>query len=337
MLKEAFGYEKVLPDKVSCYLCAHRCLIKEGKRGICGVRENRAGALYSLVYGKAIACHIDPIEKKPLFHFLPGSTSLSVATAGCNFRCSFCQNWQISQTSKGSPEIPGEEISPKELVRAAKKNGCQSISYTYTEPTIFFEYAYDTSKLAKAEGLFNNFVTNGFMTKEALETISPYLDAANVDLKSARNDFYKKLCGASLEPVLDSIRLMKELSIWVEVTTLIVPGQNDSEEELKEIAGFIASCGQDIPWHISRFHPDYKMTNSHSTPISTIKKAREIGLAAGLRYVYPGNIPGEEGESTFCYRCGQKLIARYGFAILENRLKEGGCSECGIKIDGVGL
>lgn len=337
MLKEALLYEKVLPDKVSCYLCAHRCLIKEGNRGICGARENQGGSLYSLIYGKAIACHIDPIEKKPLFHFLPGSTSLSVATAGCNFRCSFCQNWQISQASKGSLKIPGEEISPQELVKAAKRNGCQSISYTYTEPTIFFEYAYDTAKLARAEGLFNNFVTNGFMTKEALKTISPYLDAANVDLKSFREDFYKKLCGASLEPVLDSIRLMKGLNIWIEVTTLLVPGQNDSEEELREIAKFIASCGKEIPWHISRFHPDYKMTDGYSTPIGTIKKAREIGLDAGLRYVYPGNIPGEEGESTFCYQCGQRLIARYGFSILENRVKEGRCPECAVKIDGVGL
>ncbi|HLD30463.1 MAG TPA: AmmeMemoRadiSam system radical SAM enzyme, partial [bacterium] len=248
MKKEAMLYKKLDEKRVDCFLCSHRCRIAEGKFGICGVRQNQEGALYSLVYGEIIAAHVDPIEKKPLYHFLPGSSSYSIAAIGCNFRCEFCQNWQISQARKDRWErAAGDHIEPAEVVKEAGKNGCSSISYTYTEPTIFFEMACDTARLARESGLKNVFVTNGFMTREALDTIEPYLDAANVDLKSFSDDFYKKVCGGRLQPVLETIRLMKKKNIWVEVTTLVIPGKNDSEKELAEIASFLAETGKDIP------------------------------------------------------------------------------------------
>ncbi|MBE0480035.1 MAG: AmmeMemoRadiSam system radical SAM enzyme, partial [Dehalococcoidia bacterium] len=256
MKKKAMLWEKTDEGKVHCFLCSHHCRIADTRVGVCGVRRNEAGELHTLVYAATISANVDPIEKKPLYHFLPGSTSYSIATIGCNFQCGFCQNWQISQAARQEGGlVSGYEMMPGEVVKEAQRFKCASISYTYTEPTIFFEYAYDTSRLAREAGLRNVFVTNGFMTREALDTIQPYLDAANVDLKSFREDYYKTICKARLKPVLDSITYMKELGIWVEVTTLIVPGSNDSEEELNDIAGFIAALDRDIPWHISRFHP----------------------------------------------------------------------------------
>lgn len=335
MAKEAMLYEKLEDKRVRCKLCAHGCQISEGALGICQVRQNRKGTLYSLVYGKPVALNVDPIEKKPLFHLYPGSTSFSISTVGCNFKCEFCQNWRISQASVSG--FTGRSVEPQEVVDSAKDHGCQSISYTYTEPTIFFEYAYDIARLAYLEGMANVFVTNGYMTAEALKTIAPYLDGANVDLKSFQDDYYRRLCKAKLEPVLSSIRLMRELDIWVEVTTLILPGQNDSKAELAQIANFIAEVGIEIPWHISRFHPDYKMTHLHSTPVDTLKLAIDIGKQAGLRYVYVGNVPGEESESTFCFDCGRLLIQRYGFTVLKNEVREGRCPSCGVSIDGVGM
>jgi len=298
------------------------------------VRENRDGMLYSLVYGKAISLAIDPIEKKPLYHFYPGSDALSLATVGCNFRCLNCQNYQISQLPERG-EIMGEEISPEEVVSQAKLKNCRVIAYTYTEPTIFFEYAYDIAKLASEENIKNVFVTNGYISEEALRKISPYLDAANVDLKSFNEGFYRRICGAHLEPVLKSLRLMKKLGIWVEVTTLVIPGLNDSEEELRKIAGFIMSLGAETPWHLSRFYPAYKLTEPSSTPIDTLHRARQIGLEAGLRYVYTGNVPGNEGESTYCYNCGRMIIRRYGYQIGEFNIENGRCRFCKVKIDGV--
>ncbi|MBN3039615.1 MAG: AmmeMemoRadiSam system radical SAM enzyme, partial [Candidatus Omnitrophica bacterium] len=252
MAKEAMFYKVLEKQKVHCYLCRHNCRISEDQYGICRVRVNKKGVLYSLVYAKAIAAHIDPIEKKPLYHFLPGSFSFSIATKGCNFQCGFCQNWQISQVSKDHPEIEGQEFLPEDVVKAARQNQCKSISYTYTEPTIFFEYAYDTCRLAKEEGFYNIFVTNGYMSPQAIKTISPYLDAANIDLKSFSKTFYLKNCKAKLEPVLENIKYMKELGIWIEITTLIIPGENDSPQELESIAEFIAAIDKNIPWHISR-------------------------------------------------------------------------------------
>ena len=290
MIKEAMLYERLDSGKVRCNLCAHRCKIVPREFGICGVRKNEDGRLYTEVYGEVIASHVDPIEKKPLYHFLPGSFSYSIATIGCNFKCPFCQNWQISQASKRNGSPAGHELKPEDVVREAKKNKCKSISYTYTEPTIFFEYAYDTAKLAKVAGLSNIFVTNGYMTEETLETIKPYLDACNVDLKSFREDFYKEMCGAHLEPVLDSIKTMKRLGVWVEITTLVVTDKNDSDEEFKDIAGFIKNIDAGIPWHIARFHPDFKYLEARPTPIETLKRAKEIGKKAGLQNIHLGNV-----------------------------------------------
>lgn len=333
MIKEAMFYERLEDGKVGCYLCSHRCKILPGKFGICGVRENLNGKLHTHTYGEVIAAHVDPIEKKPLYHFLPGSNSYSIATMGCNFKCPFCQNWQISQLSKRDNKgISGDRLSPEEVVKNARKNNCESISYTYTEPTIFFEYAYDTAKIAKKNGLYNNFVTNGYMTKEALEMIKPYLDACNVDLKSFSDDFYKKMCQARLEPVLNSIKIMKELDIWVEITTLVIPGQNDSEKEFKNIAEFIASVGPEIPWHISRFHPDYKYLDGIPTPIETLKKAKKIGEETGLRYIYLGNVI--EGNNTYCYNCRNLLVERVVFDVTKNNIQDGKCPKCGTAIDG---
>jgi pyruvate formate lyase activating enzyme len=335
MMQEAVLYKKLGDQKVSCYLCNHHCRIADTQFGICGMRQNQAGTLYTHAYGEVIAANIDPIEKKPLYHFLPGTTSFSIATPGCNFRCDFCQNWQISQASKKKDQRQSsEKLLPEEVVREAKANACRSISYTYTEPTIFFEYAYDIAKLAKKEGLFNVFVTNGYMTTEALEKIAPYLDACNVDLKSFREDFYKNICRSKLEPVLDSIRCLKRLNIWVELTTLVIPETNDSEEELSQIAQFIAEVDVNIPWHISRFHPDYKLTASQITPLETLNKAYSLGKKAGLRYIYIGNIPGESPQ-TLCPSCNQSLIRRRSFWVLENNVKDSRCPHCGEQVPGV--
>ena len=333
MKKEAMLYERLNENQVHCMLCAHQCKIILGGFGACGVRQNIEGTLYTLVYGEAIASHIDPIEKKPLYHFFPGSTSYSIATIGCNFRCGFCQNWQISQISKREEsQLSRYELMPQAVVEEAKQRDCASISYTYTEPTIFFEYAYDTAKLAKAAGLYNNFVTNGYMSKEALDQISAYLDAANVDLKSFREDYYQRHCKAHLQPVLESIKYMKKLGIWVEITTLVIPGENDSEEELYDIARFISSLSNDIPWHVSRFHPDYQYTSRPATPLDTLQKAYTIGKECGLRYVYLGNVL--EGNNTHCYRCGSLLIKRDYFYIEEYNIKAKQCPSCNALIAG---
>jgi pyruvate formate lyase activating enzyme len=334
-MKEAFLYEKEQAGKVRCLLCNHRCLIADGKRGVCYVRENKEGTLYTLVYEKLISAHVDPIEKKPFFHFLPGSKAFSIATAGCNFRCLHCQNHEISQLPHDRKTITGEKVSGKEIVSMALQNNCASISYTYTEPTIFFEYAYDTAKMAHKKGLKNNFVTNGYMTAEALDMIAPYLDAANVDLKSFSEEFYKKVCGARLKPVLENITKMHDLGIWVEVTTLIIPTLNDAERELRKIARFILSVSPGIPWHVSAFYPTYQMLDKPRTSPEIVRQAREIGLEEGLRYVYTGNIPGGEGENTACYHCNNVLIRRWGYQIAEQRVTDGTCPHCGTPIDGV--
>lgn len=335
MIREAMLYEKLEDKRVHCSLCGHGCIIKPDRRGICGVRENREGILYSLVYGKVIAENIDPIEKKPFFHVYPGSGSYSVAAAGCNFSCEFCQNHEISQMPRSTLMIMGEDIQPAEIVARASKSGSKTIAYTYTEPTVYFESAYETARIADGQGIKNVFVTNGFMTSSALETISPYLAAANVDLKSFRDEFYRKSCGARLGPVLTSLQKMKELGIWVEITTLLIPGLNDNNEELNDIANFIAGLGKEIPWHISRFYPQFKMLHTSVTPVSSLHRACEIGKLAGLKYVYSGNVPGDEGENTYCSHCGNCLIERYGFRVINVNLKENKCNRCGMKLDGI--
>jgi pyruvate formate lyase activating enzyme len=334
MIKEAMLYEK-LDGQVRCNLCAHRCSIKPGRRGVCGVRENREGILYSLVYGTLIAENVDPIEKKPLFHVYPSSKSYSIATVGCNFSCDFCQNHDISQMPRSTKRIAGDDFLPAELVARAKKSGSKTIAYTYTEPTIYFELAYDTAEIAAENGLKNVFVTNGFMTPEMIVTIAPYLAAANVDLKSFSDEFYKKHCGARLNPVLESLSKMKEKGIWVEITTLLIPGLNDSDKELNEIARFIAGLGIETPWHISRFHPQYKMTDVPMTPVASLHRAVQIGKEAGIKYVYSGNVPGDDGENTYCFHCGNLLIERYGFRIVSTNLNGNQCAKCNTELEGI--
>jgi pyruvate formate lyase activating enzyme len=334
---EAYLYESLKNNEVKCNLCNHRCNIKNGRRGICGVRENRGGVLETLVYGKVIAQHIDPIEKKPLFHFLPGSLSYSIATVGCNFKCRFCQNADIAQMpSDCNGRIVGDAFTPEDVVAEAIKGDCKTIAYTYTEPTVYFEFACDTAKLATKKGIRNVFVTNGYMTEEALQMIHPFLDAANVDLKAFTEDFYKTTCKAKLVPVTETLKRMKSLGIFVEVTTLIIPGLNDDKKELENLSDFLVDAlGPETPWHISRFHPTYKLTDRPPTPVETLIRAREIGIKAGLKYVYTGNVPGESGEKTFCHECDHLLIDRWGFYIRDNRIKNGKCPECGAVVDGV--
>lgn len=336
---DAWFYETLDDRKVRCRLCSHECVISRGKRGICGVRENRDGTLETRVYGRLIAANDDPIEKKPVFHLLPGSRSFSIATVGCNFKCRFCQNADIAQMpSDRNGMVTGDVFTPRQVVAAARDRGCASIAYTYTEPTVFFEFACDTAQLGHRQGLKNIFVTNGYMRPEALERISPWLDAANVDLKAFSDDFYRQQCGARLEPVKRTLRQMKARNIWVEVTTLIIPGLNDNPGELVRLAAFIAAdLGPETPWHVSRFHPTYRLTDRESTPVPTLLQARQIGVAAGLKYVYTGNIPGMGGEDTVCPGCGKTVIARRGFRITDYRIREGRCRSCKTVIEGVGM
>jgi pyruvate formate lyase activating enzyme len=335
-MREALFYEKSGQGSVRCGLCRFRCLIKDGHRGICAVRENRGGILYSLVYGKAIAEQVDSVEKKPLFHFLPGSTSYSVATVGCNFRCLNCQNYSIAHSARDGGSIPGRSLTPEEIVARARTAGCKSISYTYTEPTVFYEYAYDTAVLAHRAGLKNIFVTNGYITDEALAFISPYLDAANIDIKSFSGRFYNKVVSAELDGVLDCIRSYKRHGIWIELTTLVIPGLNDSDDELRSIARFIAEeVGVETPWHVTRFHPTYMMTELPATPVASIRRARKIGQYTGLRYVYEGNVSGEGGENTYCPGCREILVSREGFSVEYLSVVDGKCFACGHEIDGV--
>jgi pyruvate formate lyase activating enzyme len=360
-LHEARFYEREPDGRVLCTLCPHDCRIAEGGRGACGVRYVHSGKLYTLVYEKVVAREVDPVEKKPLFHFYPGSVAYSISTVGCNLRCSFCQNWQISQWAKerlpkhlesatdpdGEPICPqlaqlertiaGEPVTPQGVVHAARMTGCASIAYTYTEPTIFYELAYDTAVLARERGIKNIFVTNGFISEAPLRELATVLDAANVDLKFFKDESYRRISRARLQPILDAIRLYHSLGVWVEVTTLVIPGLNDSDAELTQIAEFLCSVSPAIPWHVTQFYGAYKMWDRPPTPIATLRRAREIGLKSGLRYVYEGNVPGEGGENTYCHSCRTLLIERYGFYLRANRIRAGCCPECGTRIDGVGM
>lgn len=338
-MKEALLYDKLEKDRVYCYLCQFHCKIAEGKRGICGVRENRDGTLYTLVYDRVVSRAVDPIEKKPLFNFMPGSTSYSIATVGCNFRCLHCQNYEISQMPRyKDAKVIGEKVTPVEIVEEAEKYNCKSISYTYTEPTIFFELAYDTARLAHDKGIKNVFVSNGYMTKEMLDMIDGYLDGINVDLKAFTEEHYKKVCGAKLQGVLDSLKYIKKLGIWLEVTTLVIPGYNDSDDSFQNIAQFIKNeLGEEVPWHVTAFYPTYKLLDAPRTSAETLRRARNIGQMAGLRYVYEGNIPGEGGENTYCYQCGEILIERYGYRIIKNSVVNNSCPKCNSHVDGIDI
>jgi pyruvate formate lyase activating enzyme len=335
-MREAMLYDRLEGGKVRCRLCAHGCLIKDGSTGICRVRRNEGGTLRSLVYGRLISTAVDPIEKKPLFHFLPGSRTLSIATVGCNLRCEHCQNWEISQFPRERPGegMPGQESTPEAIVEAAERHESGTISYTYTEPTISMEFNAECMKLAHERGIRNAFVSNGFMSEESARLAASLLDANNIDIKGD-DRFYRDHCGARLDPVLRTVRIMKEAGVWVETTTLVIPGMNDSDEILGGIARFIAEVDPEMPWHVTRFHPAYRMAHVPSTPMESLGRAARIGREAGLKHVFEGNAPGEGGEDTRCPGCGQTVIKRLGFSVVANRLAGGRCPACGTSIAGV--
>lgn len=339
MAHEAMLYERLSADAVQCGLCAHGCKIKPGGRGICQVRENQGGVLYSLVYGRPISAGADPIEKKPLYHFQPGTRSFSIATVGCNFQCGFCQNWQISQQPREhGGQINGGEVSPEQIVSQAVAEGCASISYTYTEPTIYFEYARDCMELAVSQGLKNVFVTNGYESAGCVEACEGLLHAANVDLKSFRDEFYQSECKARLQPVLDTLRRMHAMGIWLEVTTLLIPGKNDDPGELRELAGFIAGeLAPWVPWHVSAYTPRYKYESGgpDRTSTASLERALDIGDEAGLEFVYAGNVFGHDTGSTRCPDCGALLADRRGFGVQSLGIKDGACPDCGRDVPGV--
>jgi pyruvate formate lyase activating enzyme len=322
---------------VRCVACAHRCLIRPGRQGICHVRENRDGQLVTTVFGKAVSANADPIEKKPLFHFYPASIAFSIATRGCNFHCLHCQNWAISQAARDGLSVRSFDLPPERVVRAAIANLSRSIAYTYTEPTVFIEYVLATSRLAREQGLANVLVTNGYQSPEALEALAPVTDAANVDLKSFDDGFYRRILGARLAPVLDTLVRMKRRGIWLEVTTLLIPGLNDDPDELAKLAGWIvAELGPETPWHVSRFFPTYRLSDLDPTPEATIRRAVKIGRAAGLAHVYSGNMADGE-EDTRCAGCGTTLIRRFGFIAERASLADGMCAKCGRVVAGVGM
>ena len=350
-MKECILYKKLENNKVQCTACRQSCIIASDNTGICGVRQNKSGKLYLLVYGKAVSAHFDPVEKKPLYHFLPNTEIFSFGTVGCNFACDFCQNWDISQITKDlrsnllrekkiaqmDVEVSkfGYELPPKKIVDICVEENAKSIAYTYNEPTIFFEYLYDTSKLAVEKGIKNVLVTNGYESDEALNLLKPYISAMNIDLKSFNGDFYKKICKAKLPLVLETIKLAHKLGIWIEITTLIIPGKNDSDAELKQIADFIAGIDKNIPWHVTAFHPYYKMGNIPHTSYNALDNAYNIGKKSGLNYVYIGNIDGDERSNTYCPKCSSLLIKRNGYHIHIENFDNGKCLKCNEKIAGV--
>lgn len=351
-MKKAEFYKKLKDGRVECTACEWHCNLGDNEIGICGVRQNESGDLYSLVYANAVSVHVDPVEKKPLFHFLPGEQVFSIGTVGCNFGCEFCQNWDISQVAKdvknrlikeGKAEKLGVEISslgyalsPKKAVEYCQRKGIAMIAYTYNEPTVFIEYALDTARLAKKKQIKNIFVTNGYMSEAAIPEIAKYIDAVNVDLKAFTDSFYKKVCKASLAPVLRNIELLYKSGIWIELTTLLIPGENDSESELKELVAFVADIDKKIPWHISRFHPTYEMTEKSITSDKSMQSAFDIGKAAGLEFVYLGNVNNTEKMATLCPKCGEVLIERSFFgSSCTDLFEEGVCKSCKSRIPGV--
>ncbi len=337
-LKQAVLWDKGDGGAVQCRLCHHHCRIVEGKLGICGVRKNVGGKLYSLSYDCVCAANSDPIEKKPLYHFQPGSRSFSIASPGCNFHCDFCQNWQISQVNQDDMQY-GRAIEPRDIIDSAIHANCKSVAYTYTEPTIFIELAEACARLAKERGLANVFVSNGYMTTEAIDYAKGWLDGINVDLKAFTEAFYRKHCMASLEGVLETIRyIARHTAIWMELTTLLIPGLNDSADELKRMTEWIVNeAGPHIPWHVSRFYPQHRLLDVEPTSEEAIETACAIGKAAGLQYIYVGNLPGNKGECTFCPSCNALLIERKGYSVRVRDLDDGRCRRCGRTIEGFQL
>lgn len=336
MLHPASLWKPLKDGKVQCRLCSHFCIIDHQEHGNCGVRQNVDGRLQTRTYELVAALNVDPVEKKPIYHFLPGTDTFSLGTQGCNFGCTFCQNASLSQHPKTGREITGQKVTPEILVEAAIGHKCDSLSYTYSEPTIFFELMQDTARIAHSKGLKNIMVSNGFQSPDCIEELSGLIDAANIDLKAFNDNFYRNTCGGRLNPVLDNLKHMKKNGWWVEVTTLLIPGKNDAPGELKEMAAFIAGeLGKEVPWHISRFHPDYKMQDCPVTPMEALQRARKLGTDAGLEYVYIGNVPGNDNTSTFCPDCHKELLKRYGFEMTNSGLQDGMCKYCGCEINGV--
>ncbi len=332
--KEARYYKKLADKMVQCELCPWHCVVAPGQRGRCEVRQNINGTYYSLVYGRIAAYHNDPIEKKPLFHFLPGSTAFSIATAGCNVDCKFCQNWEIAQ--RKPEEIPNVAFSPEEIIYYAKRWNCQSIAYTYNEPTIFTEFIYDVATRGRKEGVRSVVISNGFISKKPLLDLCKVLDAYKVDLKAFTEKYYQDVVGGRLSPVLDTLVTLKSQGMWTEIVYLVVPTLNDDEKKIKEMVKWILrELGPDVPFHFSRFYPKYKLKNLPPTPVSTLDRLRNIGLDGGLHYVYVGNVPGHPGENTYCPNCHKLIIGRIGYQIFENHIVKGKCGFCGQRIPGV--
>lgn len=335
-MREALYFIRGEKRTVECRLCPHRCRIAPGKRGICGVRENQDGTLVSLVYGKLAASHVDPVEKKPLFHFLPGTLTYSIATVGCNLACPFCQNHELSFAMRSRSVPYGYEASAGAVVAETVASGCESLTFTYSEPTIFYEYMVDIATLAREKGLLTTIVSNGFIEAEPLRELAGLVDAANIDLKAFREKTYRSVLKGRLKPVLETISSLVALGVWTEVTTLVVPEMNDSAEELKQIASFLASVSPDVPWHVSRFFPRNQWTDGAPTPDESLRRAVDVGRKAGLRYVYAGNVPGDPTESTFCPGCGKKVIERFGFNVSRINLGPAGrCPSCNTLVAGV--
>lgn len=336
-LYEAKLYVKESHKKVLCQLCPHYCKIEDGKKGICQVRENRGGKLYSLVYGKSIVQHVNSIEKKPLYHFYPGSKTYSIATEGCNFNCKYCLNWELSQNKLEKIQLTKYENTPKMVHLKALESGCKSVAFTYVEPTIFFEYAYDICLLNHEAGLMNVFKSNGFMSREMLELMLPLLDAVNIDIKSFRDSSYRQF-GGRLQPVLDSLKWMKQSKIWIEISTLLVPGINDSAAEIRDIANFIfTELGEDTPWHILRFFPAYKMSDVPPTPLETLELTKQIGRSVGLNYIYFSNLIQKGQQDTFCPACNHLILQRTGHRLQKKNINGNTCPNCNYSIAGEGL
>jgi pyruvate formate lyase activating enzyme len=332
-LKEALFYE-TSGDSLRCLLCPRKCLIKPGRRGFCGVRENSKGVLYTLVYGKPVSLNVDPVEKKPFFHFYPGSPVFSLATAGCNLRCKFCQNWQISQSLP--EELAYTYLEPKEVVEKIKQAGCSMVAYTYSEPVIFYEYMLEIAKLSRQQGIKNVMHSNGYINEEPLRFLADHLDAANIDLKGFSDQYYQKLSEGTLAPVLSSLLILKEKGVHIEITNLLLPGFNDDQASIRQMCLWIKeNLGAETPLHFGRFYPMFKLTGLNPTPVETLEKARGIALSCGLKYVYIGNVAGHAGENTLCPGCGKTLVKRTGYFIEENNIVDGKCGFCGEKIEGV--
>ena len=333
-LKEVQYYKKLDDQRIECEICPKRCKIADLERGYCGNKENRGGSYYTLVYSRPCAVHVDPIEKKPLFHYMPGSLTFSLATAGCNFECRFCQNWNIAQFRP--EQVKNYHMSPKRIVEIAKREGCNTIAYTYSEPVVFYEYMYDIAKLAKKEGIGSVMISNGFINKKPLVNLCEYLNAVKIDLKSFTERFYKETCSGELKPVLDTLQTLREIGMWHEIVVLIIPTLNDGNEEIREMSSWIKRrLGPDVPVHFARFHPTYKIKNLPPTPVRTLEGAVQIGKDAGLKYVYIGNVPGHKAESTYCHKCEKVIIRRIGFNILKTDVKSGKCQFCDTPIPGV--